>query len=63
MCMSKRSADRVSRVRASRERRNARTLAPPPPTCLQNELPLPGGTKRTRSLMDFKPALAAFNRQ
>lgn len=62
MCMSKRSADRVSRVRASRERRNARTLAPPP-TCLQNELPLPGGTKRTRSLMDFKPALAAFNRQ
>lgn len=62
MCMSKRSADRVSRVRASRERCNARTLAPLP-TCLQNELPLPGGTKRTRSLMDFKPALVAFNRQ
>lgn len=61
ICMASRATDRVSRVRASRERRVARASLQQP--CHEDVSASSSVSKRSRTIMDFSPSLTAFNRR
>lgn len=59
--MSTKPSDRVSRVRASRARRNAGSRLEN--MCTEGPQPSINAVKRPRTLMDFSPTITALHRQ